>query len=75
MKKPNQPSYGTNPYRVLKLLEEGEEVTGFDIINKLKILSYNRAIFDLRQRGYNIITTLFHTEEGKKYGIFELIPD
>ena len=74
MKKLKRPRQGTNPYRVLKHLEEVGETTGFDIINKLKILSYNYAIFDLRQRGYHIITTLNYTEEGKKYGVFLLIP-
>ena len=61
----------TNTSRVLSFLRKGA-CTGMDIIKALEILSYNTAIYQLRQQGYVIGTTLIINPDGSKYGIFEL---
>ena len=62
----------TQNEQVLNLLMQGP-ITALDVAIKVKCLTCAERIRDLRQRGFNITTTMHTGPTGKRYAIYRLI--
>jgi hypothetical protein len=57
---------------VLDMLQKGP-ITALDVAIKVKCLTCAERIRDLRERGYNIHTTMHEGLNGKRYAIYRLL--
>lgn len=57
---------------VLKWLEERGELTVFDAVGTLHILSLPKRIEELRKQGIQIVTDWRKSEYGSRYGVYRL---
>lgn len=54
-------------------LEDGQQLTGLDILNRFGCLNYKGRIADLRRRGVNIKTEMVKTQNHKRIAIYSLV--
>lgn len=58
--------------RVLNWLEERGELTVFDAVGTLHILSLPKRIEELRKSGVPIVTDWRRSEYGSRYGVYRI---
>lgn len=70
---PNSESSATHKAQIRRALENGEELTPLDALNRFGCFRLGARIWDLRHEGMNIQKTMRKTSTGKKIASYKLV--
>ena len=63
----------THTDQILKALESGRELTPLDALAEFGCFRLGARIYDLKRRGYNIITNTVKSSNGNTFAGYELV--
>jgi len=58
--------------QITKALEQGQKLTGMDILLKFDCMNYKGRIHDIRRKGLPVRTTMCETQSGKRIAVYSL---
>lgn len=59
--------------QILKALKKGRKLTPLDALSEFGCFRLGARIFDLKERGYNIVTNTVKSSNGKSFASYELV--
>ena len=59
--------------QILKALKNGRKLTPLDALAEWGCMRLGARCYDLRQQGYNIITKMVKSSNGKSFASYELV--
>ena len=62
----------TQEEQILKALQRGRKITALDALSEWNCFRLGARCYDLRQKGYNIITETVRTSSGKNIARYSL---
>ena len=62
----------TQEKKLLKALQQGERLTGLEIIERFRILNYKGRIHDLRRHGHPFRSRMISTQTGARIAEYSL---
>ena len=65
--------HNTQKDSVIAHLKQGLEITPLDALEQYGIFRLSAIIFNLKQEGYNIKTTMVKNKYGKKFASYKLV--
>ena len=59
--------------QILKALKKGRKLTPLDALTEWGCFRLGARIYDLKERGYNIITKMVTSSNGKRFAQYRLV--
>ena len=63
----------TQNQKILKALKRGRKLTAMKALKEFKCFRLASRINDLKNQGFNIVSTLKKTKDGKRFAEYQLI--
>jgi len=63
----------TQAEQILKALKKGRKLTPLDALAEFSCFRLGARIFDLKERGYNIVTKMVESSNGKRFAQYRLV--